>query len=104
MLGDLQQATALADEALELWRALGQSRGVAVALTRRGMIASLSGDHHHATALLTEARDRFREIEGLSQPRVMADLALAETVQMQGGLPAGPVAARRDIVRGEGTR
>jgi tetratricopeptide (TPR) repeat protein len=84
MLGDYPTAVPLADEGLSIWRALGDSDGIAVALVRRGQIAFETGEYHLAEALLAEARVLFRELGRGSGPEVPTDFWLAEVALARG--------------------
>jgi len=52
--GEYARAAALHEEALALWRALGDTRGVSVALGNLGRVALRQGDEARALALLEE--------------------------------------------------
>jgi predicted ATPase/class 3 adenylate cyclase len=79
-------AVGLADEGLALWRKIGDPRGMAVAMARRGVMAIWQGDHRQAEALLTEARALFRQTGGEAASGVEHPIAafLAQAVQEQG--------------------
>jgi tetratricopeptide (TPR) repeat protein len=66
MLGDFQEALASADEALRLWRSMGDRDGTIMALLRRGQIRFGLGDPPGAEEMFEEARvlagDRAGEI------------------------------------------
>jgi len=85
-LRDHDVAVRLADEGLALWRELGDARGMAVAMARRGVMAIWQGDHGRAEALLTEARALFRETGGEAASGIEHPIAafLAQAVQEQG--------------------
>jgi predicted ATPase len=59
---DYERTTALCEEALELFRQLGDKRNVARMLDRLAAPAALSGDHAKARALADESLALFREI------------------------------------------
>src|SRR4029453_16904553 len=71
---------------LALWRELGDRRGIAVAMARRGVMAIWQGDHTRAEALLTDARALFRETGGEARSGIEHPIAafLAQAVQEQG--------------------
>jgi predicted ATPase len=79
-------AMELADEAVKIWRELGDLRGLATALARRGVIAVLQGDHARADAWLTESRALFRESGGERKSGIEHPVAafLAQAAQDQG--------------------
>jgi non-specific serine/threonine protein kinase len=85
-LRDHDVGVRLADEGLALWRELGDPRGIAVAMARRGVMAIWQGDHARAEALLTEARALFRETGGEAASGIEHPIAafLAQAVQEQG--------------------
>jgi non-specific serine/threonine protein kinase len=60
--GDYGRATDLAAEALELFRELGQHRGVAASLNTLGTIAWHQGDYGPAARFLEESVSAFREL------------------------------------------
>jgi tetratricopeptide (TPR) repeat protein len=86
MLGDRAGAVDMIDEALRIWRNLGDGHGVAVALERRGRLALASGDVDLAMAAFTEARDRFRELGQTSGVQIPITLELAWAAHAQGEL------------------
>jgi tetratricopeptide (TPR) repeat protein len=76
--GDYASAQPLLEEALRLWRLLGNDRGVAsVLLTLRPIVAD-SGDSERAGALLHECADLFRK-GGAEVPRDSVIAGYAET-------------------------
>jgi tetratricopeptide (TPR) repeat protein len=79
-------AVRLADEGLALWRTIGDSRGMAVAMARRGVMAIWQGDHAEAEALLAEARALFRQTGGEAASGVEHPISafLAQAVQERG--------------------
>ena len=81
-----ETAVRLADEGLTIWREIGDARQIAVALTRRGVMAIWQGDHVGAAAYLTEARSLFHELGGEQQSGIEHPIAvfLAQAVQGQG--------------------
>jgi len=83
---DHETAVRLADEGLLIWRALGDAREIAVALTRRGVIAIWQGDYAGAAALLAEARALFQEHGGEQRSGIEHPTAafLAQAMQEQG--------------------
>ena len=85
-LRDHDVGVRLADEGLALWRELGDPRGIAVAMARRGVMAIWQGDHARAEALLTEARALFRQTGGEAASGIEHPIAafLAQAVQEQG--------------------
>jgi tetratricopeptide (TPR) repeat protein len=76
----------LADEAIEIWRELGNGRGLATALARRGVISVLQGDCDRATEWLIESRTLFRESGGEHRSGIEHPVAafLAQAMQDQG--------------------
>ena len=68
-LGDVDRAAALQTEALELFRGLGDRRGVARALQELGWVAWVRGDPGRAVALLEEGMGLAR---GLGDRRIVA--------------------------------
>ena len=86
MLGRHQEALPLADEALSTWRALGDTRGIAMALLRRGQVAQGLGDPQRSFALLAESRALFRELGEESGPEWPLVLLMADVTQGQGDL------------------
>ncbi len=60
--GDYDQAVARYEEALALFRALGDRQGAAGTLSNRGDVARLQGDYDRALALYEEALALYREI------------------------------------------
>ena len=86
MLGRHREALSLADEALSIWRALGDAHGIAIALLRRGQVAQGMGDSQRSLALLAESRALFRELGGESGPEWPMVLLLADVTQGQGDL------------------
>jgi predicted ATPase/class 3 adenylate cyclase len=85
-LRDHDVAVRLADEGLALWRQIGDPRGMAVAMARRGVMAIWQGDHGQAEALLAEARALFRQTGGEAASGIENPIAafLAQAVQEQG--------------------
>ena len=83
---DHEAAVRLADEGLFIWRALGDAREIAVALTRRGVIAIWQGDYASAATWLTEARALFREHGGEQRSGIEHPIAafLAQAMHEQG--------------------
>ena len=83
---DHDAAIPLADEAIEIWRALGNPRGLATALARRGVFAVLQGDHARADSFLTESRSLFRDSGGERDSGIEHPVAafLAQAAQDQG--------------------
>jgi non-specific serine/threonine protein kinase len=84
MLGQYQIAVPLADEGVQMWRVLDDAYGLAVALLRRGQLAFETGDYALANALLSEARDRFRDLGQDAGPEVPTACWMAEVAQAQG--------------------
>jgi transcriptional regulator with AAA-type ATPase domain/predicted ATPase/DNA-binding SARP family transcriptional activator len=83
---DHEAAVRLAEEGLLIWRALGDPREIAVALTRRGVIAIWQGDYAGAATRLTEARALFREHGGEQRSGIEHPTAafLAQAMHEQG--------------------
>jgi predicted ATPase/class 3 adenylate cyclase len=83
---DLDAAIRMADEAVDIWRELDDARGLASALTRRGVFAISRGDHVRAEAWLAEARSLFHESGGERRSGIEHPVAafLAQAVQNQG--------------------
>ena len=83
---DHEAAVRLAEEGLLIWRALGDPREIAVALTRRGVIAIWQGDYAGAATSLTEARALFREHGGEQRSGIEHPTAafLAQAMHEQG--------------------
>ena len=86
ILGDWQTAAPLADEGLAIWRALGDVRGIATAMLRRGFIAGMLGDQQIASALLPEALARFQALGGQNGLELPTNTWLADTAQAQGNV------------------
>lgn len=84
MLGDQAGAIPMLDEALRTWHELGDTRGIAVALERRGRLALAMGEYQRATEAFTAARDRFRALDLDSGLRIPIALELAWSTQAQG--------------------
>ena len=83
-MGDYVGAREMVDEALQIWQSLDEVGGVAVALERQGRIALAVGQHQHATAAFSEARDLFRALGRASSLVVPIALELAWSLQAQG--------------------
>ncbi len=85
-LRDHDLAVRLADEGLALWRQLGDARGTAVAMARRGVMAIWQGEHGRAEELLAGARALFRDTGGEADSGIEHPIAsfLAQAVQEQG--------------------
>jgi tetratricopeptide (TPR) repeat protein len=62
MEGDYARAFAIVDEALELWRILGEEHGLATALRARGRTSTFTGDMVRADADCSEALAVYRRI------------------------------------------
>jgi len=79
-------AVRLADEGLALWQEIGDARGMAVAMARRGVMAIWQGDHGRAEELLAGARALFRDTGGEAASGIEHPIAsfLAQAVQEQG--------------------
>ena len=60
--GDLADAASLFEESLELFRALGDKAGVAMALSNLGVVAEGEGEYAKAAAFYTESLDLYREV------------------------------------------
>ena len=76
-----RQAADNRDEALRLFRALGDRRGQAWVLNEAGMVQQLTGDYPAASATLAQARDLFCEI-GDRQGQAQALLQLGVVQQL----------------------
>jgi len=61
--GDDDIAVPRLEEAISLWRALGDPFGLAYALSVRGNVAEDSGNYSEAEPLFTEARDLFVQVD-----------------------------------------
>jgi tetratricopeptide (TPR) repeat protein len=83
---DLDTAIQLGDEAINIWQDLGDPRGIATALARRGVFAISQGDHVQAESWLTDARSLFKEGGGERQSGIEHPVAafLAQAVQENG--------------------
>lgn len=57
-LGDYDRATQCQEQALEIWRALGDEHGVTEALNDLGILAQWNGDQEHAEQLHNSALDK----------------------------------------------
>jgi transcriptional regulator with AAA-type ATPase domain/predicted ATPase/class 3 adenylate cyclase len=99
-----ETAVRLVDEGLLIWRALGGVREIAVALTRRGVIAIWQGDYAAATAALTEARALFREHGGEQRSGIEHPVAsfLAQAMQEQGDHVAAYTLYEESLAEAEG--
>jgi class 3 adenylate cyclase/tetratricopeptide (TPR) repeat protein len=62
MEGDYARAFAVVDDALELWRVLGEEHGLATALRARGRTSTFTGDMVRADADCSEALAVYRRI------------------------------------------
>jgi class 3 adenylate cyclase/tetratricopeptide (TPR) repeat protein len=62
MEGDYGRAFAVVDDALELWRVLGEEHGLATALRARGRTSTFTGDMVRADADCSEALTVYRRI------------------------------------------
>ena len=74
-LRDLPQATALLEQSVALWRALGEPRGLAHALCDCGLAVYNQGNVANARALLEESIAAFRQVgekQGLVAGAVLA--------------------------------
>jgi tetratricopeptide (TPR) repeat protein len=60
---DYERAGMLYEEALALWRSLGDRRGIAASLNYLGSLTQWQGDYGRAVALFAEALTLFRELE-----------------------------------------
>jgi predicted ATPase/DNA-binding SARP family transcriptional activator len=60
--GDVGRAVTLLEEALALWRALGDQQGMAASLNRLGALASFQSDFGRAVTLYEEALALWREL------------------------------------------
>jgi non-specific serine/threonine protein kinase len=83
---DLDTAIRLGDEALDIWQDIGDPRGIASALARRGVTAISQGDPIRAEAWLTDARSLFLEGGGERQSGIEHPVVafLAQAVQDNG--------------------
>jgi predicted ATPase/class 3 adenylate cyclase len=99
-----ETAVRLVDEGLLIWRALGGVRDIAVALTRRGVIAIWQGDYAGATAALTEARALFRQHGGEQRSGIEHPVAsfLAQAMQEQGDHVAAYTLYEESLAEAEG--
>jgi len=61
--GDLEQAEHWCEQSLELYRSLGEIRGLALSLYCLGFIAMMRGDYAKAETLLEEGLAHFRELD-----------------------------------------
>jgi len=61
--GDDDTAAPRLEEAISLWRALGDPVGLAYALTMRGNVAEDSGNYSEAEPLFAEAHDLFAQVD-----------------------------------------
>jgi len=59
---DLETTSAMYAEALDLYRSLGDDRGLAMALFNAGFVPMLAGEHDRARALFAEALEGFRRL------------------------------------------
>ena len=60
--GDYEQAVALHEKALNLWRSTGDQVGIASSLTNLGIVADVFGDYDRATDLHTQALSLWHEL------------------------------------------
>jgi tetratricopeptide (TPR) repeat protein len=54
--GELERARGFAEQALDLYRQLGDERGIARVLHEHAVVAARQGEHKHATSLFAESR------------------------------------------------
>jgi predicted ATPase len=83
--GDPATGARRAEEALSIYRELGDSRGIAESLLELGVAISEQGDHGSALPILEEGVQRFREL-GDEQSLVIAVRNLAGTYHDAGDL------------------
>jgi predicted ATPase/class 3 adenylate cyclase len=105
---DHEVAVRFADEGLAICRMLGDARQLAVALTRRGVMAIWQGDHADAAAWLGEARALFREHGGEHRSGIEHPIAafLAQAMHNQGNHAAAYALYEESLAeaRGRGDR
>ncbi len=105
---DRTAAVARYDEALAQFRALGDTRGAAIASTNLGLVVGDLGDHGRAIALHNEALALFREV-GAAGPVAVALNNLAQATWATGDLVRAEallteaLALRRDLGDERGT-
>jgi predicted ATPase/DNA-binding SARP family transcriptional activator len=63
LIGEHEEAAAISEHALELFRELGDTRAVASMLDRLAAPAAVMGDHHKARTLADESLRLFRELD-----------------------------------------
>jgi tetratricopeptide (TPR) repeat protein len=100
--GDYHRASALHEEALTLFRALGAQRGITSALTNLGVVAARLGDYERALTLSRESLLLSRAI-GAGEQAVenLEIVVLVAAARKQAGLAArldGAVAALREAL------
>jgi predicted ATPase/DNA-binding SARP family transcriptional activator len=62
-VGELERATTFAEQALSMYRTLGDRGGMARATTLMGSVAQYQGDYERSTQLLTEGLAAFRALD-----------------------------------------
>ena len=81
--GRLEEARALFEESLRVWRAAEFGIGVAYATSSLGRVASRSGEFDRAAELYVAAREQFRQMVSESE-LVDTDARIAEALVFQG--------------------
>ena len=84
--GNLAGSAAALDEAIEIWRGLGDARGEAEALSMRGMTSLFAGEPEAAEASIRQALEVFRSL-GATRDEAWALWNLAWISFEQGRLP-----------------
>jgi tetratricopeptide (TPR) repeat protein len=101
-LGDYERAAAVLEEALALFRELGDKRNIAYVLGNLGGLAYRQGDYERAAVLHTEALVLFREL-GDKGDIANSLMLLAKVAQRQGSYERaahlfGAAEALREVV------
>lgn len=104
-LGAIDEAEALAEDAISIWNKLGRPYNLALSLNARGLICLLADQPHRAKAFCTQANGLFSELIGESgyasdlRGRGLAQLGLGEAYRRLGNLRTQNVYSLQEAVQ-----
>ncbi|MCA9919513.1 MAG: tetratricopeptide repeat protein, partial [Anaerolineales bacterium] len=104
-LGAIDEAEALAEDAISIWRKLGRPYNLALSLNARGLIALLADQPHRAKAFCTQADQLFSDLTNDSgyksdlRVRGLAQLGLGEAYRRLGNLHIQEVYTLEDAMQ-----